>query len=113
MSEQNSLKGTVQLIQPVETFDSGFQKQVLVLNTGGEYPQEIPIEFIKDSIQKLTNLQVGQSIIVGINIRGNEYNGKFYANIQGWKIDTGAQQSAPAQQPAPAQENLGGKDLPF
>ena len=109
MSEQLSLKGTVETILPVETFDSGFQKQVLVVNTGGEYPQQIPVEFVKDSISKLENLQVGQPITVGINIRGNEYNGKYYANIQGWRVEAGQMgqtQAAPAPQ-------ADGDDIPF
>jgi len=109
MSEQLSLKGTVETILPVETFDSGFQKQVLVVNTGGEYPQQIPVEFVKDSISKLENLQVGQPITVGINIRGNEYNGKYYANIQGWRVESGQMgqtQAAPAPQ-------ADGDDIPF
>ena len=95
--EQITLKGSVQLVQDLQTFESGFTKQVLILNTGGEYPQEIPIEFVKDSTSKISNLKVGQPIEVGINIRGNEYNGKFYANIQGWKVDLITSQAQPAE----------------
>ena len=109
MREQISLNGTVETILPVETFDSGFQKQVLVVNTGGEYPQQIPVEFVNDSISKLENLQVGQPITVGINIRGNEHKGRYYANIQGWRVDAGQMgqtQAAPAPQGAAIDDEI-------
>ena len=32
----------------------------------------------------------GDAVSVGINLRGSEYNGKYYLNAQGWKINKGA-----------------------
>jgi hypothetical protein len=102
--EQMTLKGSVEVVQDLQTFDSGFTKQVLVVNTGGEYPQQIPVEFVKDNTAKIANLQVGDNVEVGINIRGNEYNGKYYANIQGWKVDL-----ITSQQPEQSQPNGAGQ----
>ena len=31
----------------------------------------------------------GQEVTVSINLRGNEYNGNYYVNLVGWKIDKG------------------------
>ena len=36
----------------------------------------------------LDDLKVGQDITVSINILGNEYNGKYYVNLNGWQIST-------------------------
>ena len=42
------LKGTIKLKQDIQTFDSGFKKQVVVLTVkDGNYEQHIPIEFLK------------------------------------------------------------------
>lgn len=67
-------------------------KQILVVETDSEYPQKLPVEFIKEKCDLLNNLQIGQVVKVSINIRGNEYqdrNGvtRFGLSFQGWKID--------------------------
>lgn len=67
-------------------------KQILVVETDAEYPQKLPIEFIKDKVSLLANLQIGQQVKVSVNVRGNEYqdrNGvtRFGLSFQGWKIE--------------------------
>jgi hypothetical protein len=84
----NTLTASVQKVLETETFKSGFTKRVLVLRTTGDYPQTIPFEFTKDRTALLDNLEEGQMVTVHYDIRGNEYNGKFYCNLTAWKVDT-------------------------
>jgi len=68
------------------------QKQILVVITDNEYPQKLPIEFIKDKCDLLNNLQIGQQVKVSVNVRGNEYQDRnqvtrFGLSFQGWKIE--------------------------
>jgi single-strand DNA-binding protein len=108
MSDTTQIRGTVETCLDLETFASGFTKRVLVINTGGDYPQMVPVEFVKDKTELLTGLRKGQEVTAHVNIRGNEYNGKYYANIQGWKLDKGdGGQAAPKQEskPAPAKDD--------
>jgi len=88
-SESIKVTGTVETVLPLETFNSGFSKRVLVINTGDKYPQTIPVEFVKDKTETLDGLTKGQEVTAYVNLRGSEYNGKYYANIQGWKLDKG------------------------
>ena len=67
------------------------QKQILVVETDVQYPQKIPVEFIKEKVDLLNNIQIGQQVKVNVNIRGNEYqdrNGvtRFGLSFQGWSI---------------------------
>ena len=39
-----------------------------------------------DKIAQIDNFQVGNPVNVSVNIRGSEYNGKYYSSISGWKI---------------------------
>lgn len=94
MSESITIKGTVETVLELETFPSGFSKRVLVILTGDKYPQTIPVEFVKDKIEVLTGLVKGQEVEASVNLRGSEYNGKYYANIQGWKLDKGGVKEA-------------------
>lgn len=85
------LTGKVKLIQDPQTFNSGFTKREMVVTVeDGKYPQDINVEFVQDKVALLDSLQVGQDVTVAFDIRGREYNGRYYNNLVGWKIQTGA-----------------------
>lgn len=64
-----------------------FKKRLLVVKTNEQYAQEVPIDFVQDKCDILDKYAIGQNVKVGINIRGNSYNGKWYCSLNGWKID--------------------------
>jgi hypothetical protein len=80
------IKGEIKLIGELQTFDSGFTKQQLVVTEPGQYPNDIPIDFLKDKTDFLQNFNVGDGVIVNANIRGSEYGGKHYVNLTAWTI---------------------------
>jgi len=103
------LKGRVKLIGETQTFDSGFTKRQLVVTTDETYPQDVAIDFVKDKCDVLNAYKAGDSVEVGINIRGNEYNGKYYVSLQGWKISK-AEAVGNTPEEIPTEES---EDLPF
>lgn len=94
------IKGVIKLIKDTETFDSGFYKRQIVVTEEGQYPNDIPIDFLKDKSDVLDNFGIGQEVNVSVNIKGSEFNGKNYVSLNGWKI-----QPADKQQEDPAQFN--------
>lgn len=84
------ITGNIKLISDTETGTSKagkeWAKRQLVLTTTEQYPQNIAIDFLGDKITQLDKYQVGNPVTVSINIRGNEYNGKYYNSINGWRI---------------------------
>ena len=94
------LKGKIKLIGETQSIGSnGFRKRELVLTTEEQYPQHIMVEFVQDKTDLLNNFQVGQSIKVGINLRGREWinpqgEAKYFNAIQGWRIEN-LQQAQP------------------
>ncbi len=81
------LTGKIKLIQEARTFDSGFTKrEMVVIVDDGKYPQEINLEFVQDKVALLDALQPGQEVTVTFDIRGREYNGRYFNNLQGWKV---------------------------
>ncbi|MCR9185170.1 MAG: DUF3127 domain-containing protein [Halieaceae bacterium] len=89
------LTGKIKLIQEPQTFNSGFTKREMVVTVeDGKYPQDISLEFVQDKISLLEGLQPGQEVTVTFDIRGREYNGRYFNNLQGWKISAAG---APAQ----------------
>lgn len=110
------LTGKIKLIQEAKTFDSGFTKrEMVVIVEDGKYPQEINIEFVQDKVSLLDDLQPGQAVTVTFDIRGREYNGRYFNNLQGWKVVTQGEQPAPTGEapPFPSPSDLGEDDIPF
>jgi single-strand DNA-binding protein len=107
------LTGKIKVIQEAKTFDSGFTKrEMVVIVEDGKYPQEINIEFVQDKIALLDTLQVGQEVTVTFDIRGREYNGRYFNNLQGWKIVTKGDETAfPEEQQSPASHNIASADF--
>lgn len=85
----SEVTGKIIKIGETETVGSAgtFKKRQLVVETEEQYKQSIPIDFVQDKTDLLNVFVVGDDVKVGINIRGNEYNGKYYVSLNGWKID--------------------------
>jgi len=98
------LKGKIKLINPTETFGSGFTKREFVITTAEQYPQDVKFEVVKDKCSKLDSYRVGQEVAVQFNVRGNEYNGKYYVSLQAWTIVSLNEAHAPTTQSAPPQK---------
>ena len=86
------LQGTVKKIGETQTFASGFQKREMILLTQEQYPQPILIEFLQDKIDLLQTIKEGESVKIGINIRGREWKNpqgevKYFNSITGWRLE--------------------------
>lgn len=104
MSNKYEITGQVKVIENTKTFASGFQKREFVVTIpDGKYPQDIKLELIKDNVTALDGIHLGDEITVHFNIRGNEYNGKYYVNLVAWRIEKKEQQQ-PMQEQAQAQQ---------
>jgi hypothetical protein len=89
------LTGKVKVIQDAQTFASGFTKREFVVTVeDGKYPQEICLECVQDKVSLLDSIQVGQEVTATFDIRGREYNGRYFNNLQAWRIQ--AAEAAPA-----------------
>jgi hypothetical protein len=81
------LNGKIKLISDTQTWDSGFSKREFVITTQEQYPQDIKLEFVKEKSSLLDSYKAGEDVEVAFNVRGSEYNGKYYVNLQAWKIN--------------------------
>ncbi len=94
------LEGRIIKVMDTQSFDSGFSKREFVVNTFKEnYPQDIKFEVYKEKCEALNAFQAGDEVKVEFNIRGNEYNGRYYVNLQAWKIEKSTGQAQDAQMP--------------
>lgn len=85
----------------LQTFPSGFSKRELVVTTDERYPQDIKIDFLKEKADMLEDLSDGEAVTVHFDIRGREYNGRFYTDLSGWRVDKGAGSGSADNNPDP------------
>lgn len=79
--------GKIKVISETQAFPSGFSKREFVVTTAHDkYPQDLKFEVVKDKCALLDSFEVGQEVAVNFDIRGNEYNGRYYVNLACWKI---------------------------
>lgn len=115
--------GKIKLIYDTQSFPSGFSKREFVVTTAHDkFPQDLKFEVVKDKCALLDQFQPDQEVQVNFDIRGNEYNGKYYVNLSCWKIqaagsgDSSDNQSfskpAPRNRPAAASNSTSAEPSP-
>ena len=86
-----SVKGKVQQILKAESGVSRagkeWNKQEFVIETEEQYPRKVCFTLFGDKISLIEGLSAGQEVEVSFNLESREYNGKWFHNINAWKID--------------------------
>ena len=106
MSE-STIKGAIKLINPIKVISDKFSVREFVVTTpDAKYPQDILFQTINDRMDVLESLGVGQQVEVSYNVRGREFNGRYYNTLDAWKVQVIGGQTVPTL----SDESL---DLPF
>jgi hypothetical protein len=64
-----------------------WKKQDFILETEEQYPRKICISLWGDKIGDISGIQLGREIItVGITLESREFNGRWYTDVKGWRI---------------------------
>ena len=118
------MKGKVKKIFDQQDFPSGFYKRDFVITTEDQYPQDVKFTAVKERTEQIARLGEGDEVLVKFDIRGREYNGNFYVDLNAWSIESGGgQPAAPSESvsaaplpdvpPMPASSGDDEDDLPF
>ncbi len=85
------LEGTLKEIFETKTFGKGFTKREFVVTTSkgpdDRWPQHVKMTVVKDKCTLLDRFQPGQRVKITFELRGNESNGRYFTDVQAWKID--------------------------
>ena len=91
----------------------------------GNFPQHIKFQLVQDRCDLIDRFTVGDSVVVHFDLRGKEWNDKFFTNLNAWKIeemDSGGDVmdasgtdpfSALPQHPGDTKDVVDTDDLPF
>jgi len=103
------MKGAIKLINPIKVISDKFSVREFVITTpDAKYPQEVIFQTVNDRMDVIAPYGVGQQVTVSFNVRGREYNGKYYNTLDAYKVQGDVATPAPSVQPIEEQD-----DLPF
>jgi len=107
-------EGVLKKVFDVEQKSERFQAREFVIETEEQYPQFVKFQLVQDKCNLIDEHNEGDRLKVSFDLRGREWNGKYFTNLHAWKIETadgsgsgsasggGSSQGAPAPQSAPA-----------
>ena len=90
------IKGTVINILEKESGVSKagkeWEKQDFVIETQDQFPRNVCFTCFGDKTSLVSNLSRGSEVNVSFNIESREYNGKYFHNINAWKVEVNESQ---------------------
>lgn len=119
------VKGKIQQILKPESGVSRagkeWKKQEFVIETEEQFPRKVCFTLFNDKSSLLEGFSEGDEVNVSFNLESREYNGKWFHNINAWKLEkTAAEENLPEPPPEFRPEDIppepaddGGNDLPF
>lgn len=112
----------IRILQPesgVSKAGKEWSKQEFVIETQDQFPKKICFTLFGDKVSMLNGFAENTEVEVSFNVESREFNGRWYHNINAWKIqpvEAGAPADFPPEfsttdiPPEPTEDN---NDLPF
>jgi len=83
------ITGKILKITDPEAVSEKLTKQLLIVEyaENPQYPETISLEAINDKCKLLDNLRVGNQVTAHFNLKGREWNGKYFNTLALWKVE--------------------------
>ena len=81
------IEGDIVKIFDTEKKTDTFQAREFVIKTEGQYPQFIKFQLTQDRCDIVDKYNVDQRVKVSFDLRGREWNEKYFTNLNAWRID--------------------------
>jgi hypothetical protein len=84
--EELKAKGTIHHLGEAKQVSDKMNIREFVLSIGDKYPQLVQFQAVNERVKFLDGAKVGQECEVKFDLRGREYNGKYYVSLNAWDI---------------------------
>lgn len=81
------IEGKLHKIFDIESKTETFQTREFVIVTDGVYPQFVKFQLTQDRCGIVDGYKEEEKVKVYFDLRGREWNGKYFTNLNAWKID--------------------------
>ena len=82
--------------------DSFQAREFVIVTENGSYSQYIKFQLVQDRCSLVDDYNEVDMVKVHFDLRGREWNGKYFTNLNAWRVETGAAAEASASAPATA-----------
>jgi len=107
--EELKAKGTIHHLGDAKQVSEKMNIREFVLSIGDKYPQLVQFQAVNERVKFLETAKVGQECEVKFDLRGREYNSKYYVSLNAWDIRIATPAAAPSK---PITDEID-DDLPF
>ena len=102
------IEGKLHKVFPTESKTETFQAREFVIETSsGNYNQFIKFQLVQDRCGLVDDMSEGEMIKVHFDLRGREWNGKYFTNLNAWRVEAAVQEA-----PADSSGDAGLSDFP-
>jgi len=113
------IDGKLHKVFDTEQKSEKFRAREFVIEVAdGKFPQMVKFQLTQDKCDVIDAHQEGEQITVHFDLRGREWNGKYFTNLNAWRIEaaSGAGQSHGSEADYPEMNQAAGSfddDMPF
>ncbi|MFN9682444.1 MAG: DUF3127 domain-containing protein [Bacteroidota bacterium] len=79
---------------------SSFRTREFVIETMETYPQFVKFQSVQDKCDLLNQFQEGEIIKVSFDLRGRQWQDKYFTNLNAWRIEKSSNSSSPSAAPS-------------
>jgi len=80
----------------IERKKESFQtREFVVLDESSQYPQYIKFQLVQDRCEIIDNMDENTMVKVYFDLRGREWQGKYFTNLQAWRVEAAGQTARP------------------
>lgn len=98
---------------PTESKSTTFQAREFVLEIkSGNYPEYVKFQLVQDKCSLIDDYQEGDLIKVYFDLRGREWQGKYFTNLNAWRLAKAQGTEAPNTGNAPTTGKSSSGDFP-
>jgi len=83
-------EGVLHKVFETENKTDTFQAREFVIKQDGNYPQFIKFQLTQDRCDLVSKFKEGDRVKVSFDLRGREWNEKYFTNLNAWRIDASA-----------------------
>ncbi|MBX2884549.1 MAG: DUF3127 domain-containing protein [Granulosicoccus sp.] len=91
------IEGKLHRVFDTEQKTDTFQAREFVIETAdAQYPQMIKFQLTQDKCAIIDEYELGDELAVHFDLRGREWNERFFTNLSAWKIERVGEQTGSA-----------------
>lgn len=96
------VEGTLHKVYNIENKSGSFQTREFVVKVEGQYPQFVKLQLVQDRCSIIDNYPEGSKVKVSFDLRGREWQDKYFTTLNAWRIDQLANVAETPSTPPPA-----------